>query len=303
MQTILGSGGAIGIPLAKELKKYTNKIRLVSRNPEKVNQSDELFSCNLLNKAKTTEAVKGSEIVYLTAGLTYSRQVWKKDWPVIIENVINACLQQNAKLVFFDNVYMYDKFFFSNMTESTPVNPPSEKGKVRAAIAQAILDASKKKGLKALIARSADFYGPGANASILKIGVIDNFRKNKKAFWQADDSKIHSLTFTPDAAKAVALLGNTADAYGEVWHLPTNKEKLTGKEFIGLTAKVMDKEPRHYILSKGMISFLGLFVPIIKELKEMQYQYDRNYFFDSSKFDNTFQMPVTSYEEGIKMCI
>ena len=40
MQTIFGSGGAIGIPLAKELKKYTNQIRLVSRNPKKLYESD-----------------------------------------------------------------------------------------------------------------------------------------------------------------------------------------------------------------------------------------------------------------------
>ena len=42
MQTILGSGGAIGISLAKELMNYTNQIRLVSRNPKKVNETDEL---------------------------------------------------------------------------------------------------------------------------------------------------------------------------------------------------------------------------------------------------------------------
>ena len=42
-QTILGSGGAIGIPLARELKKYTSEIRLVSRNPKKVNDTDELY--------------------------------------------------------------------------------------------------------------------------------------------------------------------------------------------------------------------------------------------------------------------
>lgn len=43
MQTILGAGGAIGIDLAKELLAYTDKIRLVSRNPVKVNAGDELF--------------------------------------------------------------------------------------------------------------------------------------------------------------------------------------------------------------------------------------------------------------------
>jgi hypothetical protein len=33
MQTILGSGGAIDIELAKALTSYTTRIRLVSRHP------------------------------------------------------------------------------------------------------------------------------------------------------------------------------------------------------------------------------------------------------------------------------
>ncbi len=111
-----------------------------------------------------------------------------------------------------------------------------------AILVRMIEDAIDHRGLQALIARSADFYGTGANASIWKIGVIDTLLKNKKAFWQADDGKIHSLTYTPDTAKAVALLGNTPDAYRQTWHLPTSKEKITGKELIALTASAMKEK-------------------------------------------------------------
>lgn len=303
MQTILGAGGAIGTLVAKELKKYTPKIRLAARNPQQVNSDDELFSCDLKNKACVSEAVKGSDIAYLTAGLTYNLKVWKRDWPIVMSNVISACLQHNCKLVFFDNVYMYDKNHLANMTENTPVSPPSEKGKVRHILVRMIEDAMEHRGLQALIARSADFYGPGANASILKIGVIDTLLKNKKAFWQANDGKIHSLTYTPDAAKAVALLGNTPDAYRQTWHLPTSKEKITGKELIALTASAMKKNARHYLLGKTMIGLAGIFIPILRELKEMLYQYDRDYFFNSSKFEQRFQTQATSYAEGIKATV
>src|SRR5690606_20714194 len=107
MQTILGAGGAIGIPLAKELKKYTDKIRLVARNPKKVNESDELFPANLINREQVFVAVEGSEIVYLTVGLKYSLKTWLMEWPMLMDNVISACKEHRAKLVFFDNVYMY----------------------------------------------------------------------------------------------------------------------------------------------------------------------------------------------------
>ena len=303
MQTILGAGGAVGNALAKELKNYTDKIRLVARNPKKVNNDDELIAANLLDKKAVNEAVKGSEIVYLTAGLKYSSKIWERDWPVIMQNVLDACLANHAKLVFFDNVYMYAPEAVKHMTEDSTIAPATRKGKVRAEIANMLFEEIKNKQLTAMIARSADFYGKDASAGILNISVIDNYKKNKKAFWQSDADKIHSSTYIPDAVKAVALLGNTPDAYNQVWHLPTSHERWTGKEFIQNIAEQMNVKPRYYILSKFMITLLGIFSTTIGELTEMQYQNDQDYFFDSSKFEKKFQLKPTSFKEGIKESI
>jgi nucleoside-diphosphate-sugar epimerase len=299
MQTILGAGGAVGIELAKELKKYTDKIRLVSRNPEKVNEDDEIFPADLLNKQSINNAVNGSDIVYLTAGLQYNIKIWQRDWPAIMQNVIDACIAHNAKLVFFDNIYMYAPEEIPHMTEESRVAPATKKGKVRAGLIKMIFDAVEKRGLTAMVTRSADFYGKNVKTGFLNIGVIDNFKKNKKAFWQSDANKIHSFTYVPDAAKAVALLGNTPEAYNQVWHLPTSAERWTGKDFINHIAKQINVKPRYYILSKFMISLFGIFSPTLKELKEMQYQNDRDYFFDSSKFNKRFSFDPTAYEKGI----
>jgi len=299
MQTILGSGGAIGIKLAKELKNYTGKVRLVARNPEKVNDDDDIFPANLLDKKLINDAIAGSDVVYLTAGLEYNIKVWQRDWPVIMQNVIDGCIVHNAKLVFFDNVYMYGPEEISHMTEESRVAPVTKKGKVRAELIKMIFDAIDNRKLTAMVTRCADFYGKNVKTGFLNIGVIDNFKKNKKAFWQSDANKIHSFTYVPDAAKAVALLGNTADVYNQVWHLPTSGERWTGKDFVNYVAKQMNIKPRYYILSKLMISLFGIFSPTLKELKEMQYQNDRDYFFDSSKFENRFMFQPTSYKEGI----
>lgn len=299
MQTILGSGGAVAIELAKELKKYTNKVRLVARNPKKVNADDEIVAANLLDKKLINGAVAGSDVVYLTAGLEYNIKVWRRDWPVIMQNVIGACIAQNAKFVFFDNVYMYAPEEIPHMTEESRIAPATQKGEVRAELIRMIFDAIKNKNLTALVARSADFYGKNVKTGFLNIGVIDNFKKNKKAFWQSNADKIHSFTYVPDAAKAVALLGNTPDAYNQVWHLPTSSQRWTGKHFIDYIAKQVNVKPRYYILSKFMISLFGIFSPTLKELKEMQCQNDRDYFFDSSKFEKKFLLQPTSYEKGI----
>ena len=299
MQTILGAGGAIGTDLAKELKHYTDNIRLVSRNPQKVNATDELFPADLSVPGQVDEAVKGSEIVYLTIGFEYNYKVWSVRWPSLMRNVIDACKKYGAKLVFFDNVYMYDRNFIHHMTEETPIRPTSKKGKIRAEIAQMLLEETKKGNLTALIARSADFYGSHKN-SVLEELVYKNLKKGKKADWMGDINKVHSFTFTPDAAKATAILGNTPDAYNQVWHLPTDKTPLTGKQWISLFAKEMGVKPQFRVIPLWLMGILGLFIPVMRELKEMAYQYDRDYFFDSSKFEKRFNYKPTNPSKGVE---
>ncbi len=303
MQTILGANGTIGSVLSKELKAYTNQIRLVSRNPKKVNETDELFPADLSDVSKVEKAVEGSEVVYLLVGFDYNIKVWQDKWPKLMRATIDACIKHKAKLVFFDNVYLYDINAIPHMTENSLINPPSKKGKVRKEIADMLLNEVKSGKLTALIARSADFYGPNNDKSYLLEMVYKNIKKGKKPNWFIDINKKHSFTYTPDAAKATALLGNTADAYNQVWHLPTDKNALTGKEMIALFANEMNVENKVSILPMWLLKILGLFIPIMKEMPEMMYQYDRDYFFDSSKFDKRFNFRTTSYKEGVKLTI
>ena len=303
MQTILGANGTIGSVLAKELTTYTDKIRLVSRNPRKVNESDELFQADLSYPAIVDEAVEGSDVVYIVVGFDYNLKVWEEKWPNLIRATIDACIKHNARLVFFDNVYMYDINAISHMTEESMINPPSRKGAVRKQIAQMIMDEVKAGKLMALIARSADFYGPGNERSFVTEMVYKNFLKWMRANWFINPDKKHSFTYTPDAAKATAMLGNTEDAFNRVWHLPTDKNTLTGREFITLFAQEMNVANKVFVMPAWLIRVVGTFIPIMKEMPEMMYQFDRDYFFDSSKFEKKFNFKTTSYQEGVKLTV
>ena len=303
MQTILGANGTIGSVLAKELTTYTDKIRLVSRNPRKVNESDELFPADLSYPAIVDEAVEGSDVVYIVVGFDYNLKVWEEKWPNLIRATIDACIKHNARLVFFDNVYMYDINAISHMTEESMINPSSRKGAVRKQIAQMIIDEVKAGKLMALIARSADFYGPGNERSFVTEMVYKNFLKGMRANWFINPDKKHSFTYTPDAAKATAMLGNTEDAFNTVWHLPTDKNTLTGREFITLFAQEMNVANKVFVMPAWLIRVVGTFIPIMKEMPEMMYQFDRDYFFDSSKFEKKFNFKTTSYQEGVKLTV
>lgn len=298
MQVILGSNGVIGNGLAKELRERDHQIRLVSRNPKKYDDTDGLFAADLLNFDQTLKALEGAQVAYLTAGLPYNRSVWKVQWPEIMRNVINACITHQTKLVFFDNVYSYGPVS-GWMTEDTPMHPTSQKGKIRAKIADMLLDEIHQGKLQALIARSADFYGPDTPLGIPNILVFEKLKKGLKAQWLVNDQVRHSYTYTPDASRATAILGNTDHAYGQIWHLPTDPEVLTGKQFIELTARECGVRDRHQVLPKWMIGLAGLFNQELSEIHEMLYQNDSDYLFDSSKFARAFAFNTTSYALGI----
>jgi nucleoside-diphosphate-sugar epimerase len=298
MQTILGSGGIIANHLAKALPEYTKDIRLVSRNPKAVTGEEELVSADLTTAEQVMKAVKGSEIVYLTAGLQYNIKIWQEQWPKLMRNVIDACKENNSKLVFFDNVYMYGKVV-GPMTEETPFNPCSRKGEVRAKIVTMILDEVAKGSLTALIARAADFYGPETSNSFLNMMVFENLKKGKNAQFMVSKSAKHSFTYTPDAGKATALLGNTPSAFNQTWHLPADMNVLTGEQIAEIADRELNMKPKITVLPKLMIQMAGLFNPIIKETIEMLYQNDSDYIFDSSKFDKAFKFDKVLYDEGI----
>ncbi|MCI1751421.1 MAG: NAD(P)H-binding protein [Flavobacteriales bacterium] len=304
MQTIIGSGGAIGIELAKALVDHTTDIRLVSRKPKKVNASDQLFPADITDRGQLEKAVKGSEIVFVTVGFPYSVKVWEEKWPKFIKDLIATCENEGCKLVFFDNMYMYDKDQLGAMTENTAVNAPSKKGAIRERIAKMIMDEARSGKLKALIARSADFYGPSVkNNSVLVETVFKPLSKGGTANWLGGDGFKHSFTYTVDAGKATAILGNTDTAYGQVWHLPTASNPMTGKQWIEKIAGSLNVKPKYRVASKGMVRMLGLFMPVMKESVEMLYQYDRDYVFESGKFEKEFKFKPTTYQEGIDAII
>lgn len=302
-QTILGAGGAIGIELAKALTAYTTDIRLVSRNPKKVNPNNELFPADLTNREDVFKAIAGSEIVYVTVGFAYNIKIWQNLWPPFIKNVIDACIQQNAKMVFFDNIYAIGGDNVKYITEESPISPSSKKGEVRAEVDKLILDAIENRKLNAIIARSADFFSEIKATSMSMNLIYDNLIKGKKAQWLCNAKKVHNMSYTPDLAKGTAILGNTPDAYNQIWNLPTDSEKITGEGWVNLFAKEMNASNKYQVLPNWLLKILGLFIPIMKELPEMNYQYDRDYFFDSSKFNKRFNYTPTKNAIAVKQTI
>ena len=302
LQTILGANGIIAKELATSLAEYPTEVRLVSRQPKPVLGHEQLQAADLLNADQTNAAVSGSNIVYLTAGLHYNYKVWQQQWPVVMQNTINACIQHQCKLVFFDNVYAFGAVQGA-MTENTPYAAVSKKGIVRKQILQMIEKNVESGKLQALVARAADFYGPGCTNSFLNMMVMQRHLKGQKAQWMLHTDKLHSFTYTPDAGKATALLGNTDTAYNQAWHLPTAAPALTAADWMQRSATLTGAPIGFQTLSLWMMKVLGVFIEPLRESIELSYQTNSDYIFDSSKFEKTFSVQPTDYDAGLAATI
>ncbi len=302
MQTILGANGQIAIELARELQRnHTNDLRLVSRNPRKVNETDSLVSANLLDARQTLEAVKGSRIVYFTAGLPPDTQLWEAQFPTMLKNALDACRAAGASFAYFDNTYMYpqdDRL----QTEDTPFAPVGRKGKVRAAMASMVLDEMARGEIPVLIGRAPEFYGPGKTQSFTNALVIEKLQAGKKPRVPVRDDTRRTLIWTPDASRALAALGNAPDAFGQTWHLPCCDDRLTYKEFVAMASEVFGREPDYSVIGKWTLTAAGLFSKPVREIRELLPRYEQDNLFDSTKFKRRFPgFAVTTYRQGLEL--
>lgn len=302
MQTILGANGQIAEELARELhRNYTTAIRLVSRKPKAIHETDELFPANLLDAQATDKAVQGSDIAYLTVGLPMDTQLWQEQFPVMMQHVIDACKKYQCKLVFFDNTYMYAKTS-EPQTEDSRFAPVGQKSMVRATIATMLLEEMKNKKIEAVICRAPEFYGPGKTQSLTNTFIFDSIAQNKRLKVPLNDNTLRTLIWTPDASRAMALLGNTPDAYNQTWHLPCNDNRLTYRELIQLASEIYQKQFSYTVLKMWLFKIGGLFNKQLKEVQELLPRYKCDNIFVSRKFKERFpHFNVTTYREGITL--
>jgi len=300
MQTILGANGQIAEELTRELyRNYTKDIRLVSRNPKRIHDTDQLFPANLLDAQATEKAVEGSEIAYLTVGLPMNSQLWEDQFPAMMKNTIEACKKQHVKLVFFDNTYMYAKTS-EPQTEESAFVPTGRKSTVRAKMAALLLSEINGKTLEAAICRAPEFYGPNKTQSITNTLIFENIQQNKKLKIPLSDNTKRTLIWTPDASRAMALIGNTPDAYHQTWHLPCDDSRPTYRELIDLTSSIYGQEFAYSVVKMWQFKVGSLFSKKLKELLELlpRYQYDN--LFIADKFKTRFpDFKITTFENGI----
>lgn len=300
--TILGSNGSVGRAVLDTLQQKNLPVKTVNRqtnNQENYPQA----AADLTNNAQTIEAIAGSKVVYLCIGLPYRTQVWQTQWEIVMSNVIEACQTHQAKLVYLDNMYMYQHPLPVPFDENTPQNPSSTKGKARKRTAQLLLDAISAGKVQGLIGRSADFYGPGATNSHFYIAFLERMLQGKSPQTLTKPKVKHTYAHVQDVGRALVELSLQEDCYGQVWHLPMGKPTTT-QEMLDLFNQVLGTNYPLKTLPTLLRKLLTYFNRPLKEAEEMMYQFEQPYEMSFEKFSQRFpDFQVTPYEQGVAQMV
>jgi nucleoside-diphosphate-sugar epimerase len=229
-------------------------------------------------------ACVGAAVVYHCAQPGYTK--WVELFPPLTRAVLDGTAEAGAKLVFADNLYVYGPPE-GPMTEETPQRAQGKKGRVRMEMAAAILGAHGDGRLRCTIGRVSDYYGPRGTTTTVGDNLLKPVLRGKRARWLGSLDQPHTLNYLEDMARALVTLGERQEADGQVWHLPA-AEPLTGRQFLTLVYEAAGLAPKVGVAPRPMIRLVGVFNPLVRELNETLYQFERPFVSDASKFQGAF---------------
>ncbi|MEI6090141.1 MAG: NAD-dependent epimerase/dehydratase family protein [bacterium] len=299
LHTILGASGATGKAVIKELQQRDLPIRLVQRNAKAGDK--ETIKADLLSADEAKIAIKGSTHVYLCVALPYDSKIWLEKWPLIMQNVIDACAETNAILIFLDNAYMYGPAPLAiPFAENHSQNPGTKKGLARKKTIDLLIKAMEYKKVNAVIGRSADFYGPHTISSAFYNSFLEKMLAGKAPQSIGKINVKHTYANTTDNAKALVSLALDPSTHGQVWHLPVG-EPITVEEVTVIFNKILGSNYKISYLPPIIAKIVSIFIPVLNEAVVMLYQFDNEYIMSFDKFKKHFpDFKVTPYEIGIK---
>jgi nucleoside-diphosphate-sugar epimerase len=293
---IIGTG-PVGLAVMDELLKQDVHIRVVNRSGQaEVPAGVEVIKADAYDPGQVAEVAAGAAVVYHCANPGYLE--WTKSFMPLTKAILEGVTGTGARLVFADNLYGYGPTT-GPLTEDLPLAGSTPKTKLRADMEKLLLDAHNAGHVEVGIAKASDFYGPRVLGSHMGDRVFPNLLAGKPAQMFGDPDLPHSFTFIRDFARVLVKIGQSPDAVGQVWHVP-HAETLSSNAFVAQAGAVTGlDETKVSAMPMLMMNVLSLFVPILKALKEVVYQYQQPWIVDSSKYEQVFGEGGTPLDEAL----
>jgi len=298
LHVVFGTGPA-GTQTARFLVEKGVRVRSINRSgkrPEFMPSDVEVVAiADASDTAQATKAAEGASVVYQCLNPEYSR--WPELFPPLQKGVVAAARSVGARYVSLENLYGLG-LVKGPMDESTPMNPCSKKGAVRAAMTEELRALSESGDLEVATGRAADYYGPGVNDSALGTMAFEPLLAGKKVSLLGSADIVHSYAYIEDVGRGLATLGTSDKAFGRVWNLP-HAPALTGRDSIAFAFSAAGMPEKIGALSPLTVRIGALFMPVARESVEMLYEFTQPFVVDSSAITNEFGLRPTPLAEGM----
>lgn len=301
VNVIFGTG-PLGMAVMRELRRHgVQRIRMVNRSGRLAELAPvEVVKGDASQPSEAIALCKDAEAVYHCAMPTYTN--WPQLFPALTAGIMAGAAAADAKLIYGDNLYMYGQVK-GPLTENMPYLATGKKGLTRAHMAEALLHAHQSGKVRVAIGRASDYYGPGVKQSSLGERVFGFALGGKSVDLLGNVDMPHTYTYIDDFAKGLVTLGQEDRALGEVWHMPSAKT-MTTREMLAMLFDELGSTRSIRTSSRGMVSVIGLFHPMLRELKEVFYEFEQPFILDHSKFLAAFgPQTTTPHEEAIRKTV
>lgn len=290
--------GAVGRAVVAQALAEGRHVRIAQRSrPDDLPMAVPFVACDVLDAASVATAVADAAQVVVAIGFRYDGAVWRRDWPVAITNIIDAGAATGARIVFVDNLYMVGPQT-TPLREDMALTDIGEKPRARADVTRLWQAAAAAGRVKIAALRSPDFYGPGVTLSHLGDLAFGAIARGKAAQLIVPADTPHDFAYVPDIAEAVLLLLDAPDSdFNQVWHMPS-APTMTLRDIITLGATAIGARPRIITVPLWAQPLLGRFVPMLRAMREMRFQWDRPYHVDASRFARHFGFVPTPFAVG-----
>lgn len=295
LHVIFGAGPA-GKATARALHRMGKQVRIINRrgHADDLPSAVEVVKGDGYDRAQTTDLTRGATAVYQASQPEYHE--WPEKFPPLQASILAGAAANGARLVVIENLYPYGDTNGAPITETTPQNPHTVKGRVRKAMHDTLMAAHRAGELQVAIGRASNFIGP--EYDLIGDMVMYPAIKGKKANGMGSLDQPHSFTYVPDFGEALAILGTRPEAPGQVWHVPS-LTPITQRDLYTMMYEEAGQTPKMGGVGKGMMRMVGLFSPGARETVEMMYEWEKPFIVDNNKFTQAFGMTATPIREAV----
>lgn len=297
---VVFGAGQVGRPLADCLLARGHRVRIVRRSSGSERDDVEVLAGDAMDATFCRNAAAGAAVVYHCLNPPYSTPAWAAQVPRYTENLIAAAGSAGARLVVLENLYMLAPANGRPLDEDSPIGPVSRKGEIRARATAQLFDAHRRGDVQAVAGRASDFYGPGGTMTGLGDFFWPDALAGKRVRSPYPLHVPHTWHYIPDVAVALAALGTAdADACGRAWMLPCQPAEPM-QQLVERLAGVLGRDLPTGGMPRWLVKGLGLFMPVMREIDEMLYQWDEPTQVDDRRFRARFGVMPTPLDQAAR---